>query len=56
MKTLLRNNYKSWENIEKNIYILNVYTIKFSSHNIYFYIETLKKLLNLVNKKKLIKI
>ena len=52
----MRENSEIWEDIEKKKIAINIYISKPSLDNKYFYVETQKELLNMLNKKNFIKI
>lgn len=56
INTILRNISKIQKNIKKKKITINMYIFELSSINKYFYIAIQKKILNILYKKRLIKI
>ena len=56
IKAILKINFEVKKIIKKEKIAINIYTLKFSLDNKYFCIKFSKKLFNILNKKKLIKI
>ena len=40
---MLKDDSKKFENMEKKIMVINIYTLKLSSNDKYYYIKTLKR-------------
>lgn len=52
----MKNNFNIYKDIKKCLIISNIHILKPNLYNKYFYIEILKKIFNIYNRKNLIKI
>ena len=43
INNMLKDDSKKFENMEKKIMVINIYTLKLSSNDKYYYIKTLKR-------------